>query len=529
MNIHGKNILFLVLLPVVMYAYEARGEISAPNRELRVVLRYTLESDSVTLTLPQRARILVIQGSNQQTLPVYQNGNVLTFSKLQDSGRVIHLSYTIPSVAEEFFLEDWLPLCSEAGKITINTISPQGYRFLIFPYERRMSDGYVIDPSQKSRIIFGKYDVVDDSYQQRKISLFSHGKSQTDLSAVFAMIRTLETMLPPLQVKNIDLVVLPAWQGVVLPGPEQRVAFLGSTTPDTLKNAIVSLFFASVSNQSWRQALSDYYKRLLADDGSLQTDEGVRLPIPSDAYYQNVLKKGFPSAEKLYVDESSMEKNYVLLQFGFFTVPESRFHQAVRSLLSNPTNQTWDFAPLFEGTNERENIIVQWLLERFLPVPPYAPDLSVKIPYVYRNFTEVDVPARVDGTSISLAWNGSRMIALTNAAREVILDPERTIPQWNYANDLWIPAEEKAVWESVITTAQNHKVLPTDTTREILFLRRFSAPSENKWNLPAGTPVYVAITRVYTTYQGRMTVALKELLIAMNENRPSLLAYRLRL
>jgi len=524
----NKIFLLLSTLPVFAIAYEAKAEISAPNRELKVSIQYRLEGESVTITLPQRARIQLIVGTNQQPISVYQNGNVLTFSKLSEIGKMVQISYSIPTSAEEFFLEEWLPVCSEKGFVSINTLSPQGYRFLIFPYERRRSDGYTLDPSVKPRLIYGRYSMVDDSYNQRKITVFSHMKLQTEVTTIFAMLRTLESILFPLQVNAIDFITLPAWQGMVFTNSNQMVAIVGNTTPEAFKNAIVSLYFFSLANSSWRQALSDYYKRLLADDGSLQTDEAVRLPVPSDSYYQNVLKTGFPSAERLVVDINSMEKNYVLLQFGFFTVPEKRFHEAVKKLLANPTNQAWDFSPLFEGTNEKENTVIQWAIEKLLPTPSFTPDLSVKFPYAYRNFTEIDIPAKINGALTNLLWNGSRTIALNDTSKEVILDPERKIPQWNYANDLWTLPEEKPLWDIVLATAQNHKVLSSDSTREILAIKRFSAPSPNKWNIPAGNPVYVVISRIYTTYQNRMTVALKEMVITLSENRASVVAYRLR-
>ncbi|MCX7883121.1 MAG: hypothetical protein N2314_07865 [Brevinematales bacterium] len=524
-NIH---ICLLFFLPVFLFSYEAKAEISAPNRELKVSLQYRIEGDSVTITLPQRARLQVIVGTNQQPIPVYQNGNVLTFSKIQDIGKIIQISYSIPTASEEFFLEEWLPSCSEKGRITVNTISPQGYRFLIFPYERRMNDGYVLDPATKPRLIFGRYSVFDDSYNQRKITVFSHMKLQTELLTLFTMIKSLEGLLIPLQANTIDFITLPAWQGMVSVTSNQMVAIIGNTTPEAFKSAIVSLFFSSLTHAGWRYALSDYYKRLLADDGGLQTDEGVRLHVPSEAYYQTVLKKGFPSPEKMVIDVNAMEKNYALLQFGFFTVPEKRFHEAVRKLLQNPSQQTWDFSPLFEGTNDRENTVIQWAIEKLLPSPSFTPDLSAKYPYVYRNFTEIDIPAKSDGMMLSLPWNGTRIAMLSNTTKEVILDPERKIPQWNYANDLWITPEEKAMWDIILTAAQNHKVLATDTTREILAIQKLLAPPENKWNLAPKTPVYIVISRVYTTYQNRMTVALKEMILTLNENKVSLHAYRLR-
>ncbi|MFN4216033.1 MAG: hypothetical protein ACK4HQ_01325, partial [Brevinematales bacterium] len=206
----NKIFLLFCMLPVFGFAYEAKAELSAPNRELKVSIQYRLEGETVTITLPQRARIQLIVGTNQQPIPVYQNGNVLTFSKLSDIGKMIQISYSIPTSAEEFFLEEWLPTCSEKGRVSISTISSQGYRFLIFPYERRTSDGYTLEPSIKPRLIYGRYTMVDDSYNQRKITVFSHIKLQTEVTTLFAMFRTLETILFPLQVKNIDFITLPA-------------------------------------------------------------------------------------------------------------------------------------------------------------------------------------------------------------------------------------------------------------------------------------------------------------------------------
>ncbi len=529
MEIRKKLFILLIGLPVVFYAYEAKVEISAYNRELKVVASYRFDSDSVTLTLPQRARIQLIQGSNQQIISLYQNGNILTFSKLGEVGRRVNITYVIPAGAEEFFLEEWIPQSSESGRITASTVAPQGYRFLVFPYERRMESGYILNPEDKPRIVFGRYSVTDDSRNQQLITISSHLKLQVDTATVFTMLGTLENLLFPLQVQSIDLITLPAWQGQVFRTSNRIVAILGNTTPDAVKTALATIYFSSVSNMAWRQALVDYYKRVIGDDGKLQTDEGVRLHVPSESYYQRVLKEGFPSPERVVVDVNGMEKNHILLQFGFFTLSEARFHAAVRELLKNPASQNWDFSPLFEGTNETKNKIVQWLVEKYLPVSSVSPDLSVRHPFVYRNFTEVDVGARVEDKLINIEWNGNRSFSLSNETREVVLDPERLIPQWNYANDLWIPPAEKALWDLVFTVAQNHRVTPTDTTREILYARQFEAPAGNKWNIPPGNPVYIVITRVYTTYQNRMVVALKELVITVNENRANIVAYRLRL
>ncbi|URA10815.1 cytochrome P450 family protein [Thermospira aquatica] len=524
-----KFTLSLLWLPVILHSYEAKIEVSAYGRELKVIANYRFESDSVTLTLPQRARIQLVQGSNQQIVPLYQNGNVLTFSKLGEMGRQINITYVIPVVADEFFLEDWLPVSSESGRITVSTVAPQGYRFLIFPYERRMESGYILNPEDKPRIVFGRYSVTDDSRNQRVITIASHLKLQIDTSTVFEMLNTLEKLLFPLQVQSIDLITLPAWQGQVFRTSNRIVAILGNTTPDAVKTTLATMYFAPISNVLWRQALIDYYKRTIADDGKPQNDEGFRLHVPSESYYRKILKDGFPSPERVFVDINGMEKNYLLLQFGFFTINEARFHSAVRELLKNPTSQNWDFSPLFEGTNETQNKIVQWLVEKYLPTPSSSPDISIKHPFVYRNFTEVEVSVWIDGKLTPLEWNGNRSFPLSNESGEVNLDPARWIPQWNYANDLWIPPAEKPVWDQIFTVAQNHKLTPTDTTREILYARRFDAPAGNKWNIPAGNPVYVIISRVYTTHQNRMVVAFKELIITVNENKANIVAYRLRL
>ena len=519
----------LFLLSSVMQAYDAKAEVTYGSREIKVNIQYTFSSESATITIPQRSRLQLIAGSNQQTIPVYQNGYALTLSKLSEYGKKVTISYIVPTTSEEFFLEEWLPLCSEQGTVMINTVSPQGYRFIIFPYEKRMENGYIVNPERKVRLIFGRYELTDDSYNQQKITILSHMKLQTDIKSIFTMLKTMGDVLFPLPFKNIDFVTLPAWQGNVYGDSNQTVVIIGNTTPDAFKTAVASLYFSSLSNKEWRQGLIDYYRRLLADDGNLQTDEGFRLHIPSDAYYQQVLQRGFPSTEKIVVDVPAMEKNFILLQFGFFTVSEKQFHKAVRTLLASPTNLNWDIAVLFETTNDTQHQLIQWASEKLLPVFSYVPDISIKQNALYRNFTEVDFPILVDNTPISVSWNNGRVATLPQASNNIRIDPQRLIPQWNYANDLWFSPEFKTQWESVLTAAQNHKLLPTDTTREILYARRFIPPSNNPWNIPSNTPTYVVITRVYTTYQNRMTVALKELIITVSENRPNVIAYRLRI
>ncbi len=531
-------LLMLVSLNRAVFSYTARMTLILMQNELKVQAEFSFESNSERLTMPGRARLINISSITDGTVNFYQNGHVILIDNVISTyGGKINVAYSLPITSQEFYSDNWLVRPDEKGSINTAFTLPEGFKGLIFPYEEKKGDGFLINPDENPLLICGRYIETMDKARDRSYDVYYHGRSQSTISDIDHIIEAYENLLFGLDQKSIIIINLPAIPGMVRFEKNNIFLITGGSTLPEIKYAAVRLWFRGLLKFEGSElfAYTDLYTRLIDDNGNIRNDQAFLVPVPSHSYYENILKNGFTTKGELNCNVSDMLRNVSMLHFAVFTAGISSYTNYVktfvagkRDALSNSLNSQ-GLPDICASSGADESVVA--VAKYFLPFAARLPGISIKLSTAFRNMDEIpDISALVNGEKIKIGWNGKRSFDINATNGIIILDPDRIVPQLNFENCISVLDPHEALeWEAAREAAVKHKHYSGESSRNILYLEKYEYPSSTSFDLVPGSSVFVAIVRIFAPVNGKLQEGLKEIIITVKNGKALAVEERIRL
>lgn len=530
---------FLVFSASTLFSYTAKVTVQVAPREAAISILYTLNAkygDRYRIDLPPRIRLNGINYQNRGPVDHSRTADTIWLAAISNTNdNRIQITYSLPIRDIEFVLTNWLPVLSEDGKLTASITAPDRMRGGVIPFEQNTSDGYAFSQDDRPVLFCGKYNLLSETVEGTHIEMlypFKAGFTGAEASAIF---RSYQELLFPLRQKNLYLVQLADIPNLVKFSSDNVFVTMNAATPDELRRMLASLWFRGSirlpEESAW--ALVDLYRRLVTDSGSGKPDDGNLAPVPSGEYYRGILKTGFPGKNEVECDVNSMLKNFALLHFAYYTVGRetfiARMKQAFQDYLGSPATNGNFFAAFSNAGPNPE--ITAWAARQLLPISAASPDLALKKITAYRSLDTIpDVQVADRVSNLSLVWGGKRGVDLTGLSGMLEIDPARLVPQLNFYDDKsWLDTGEQAEAELAFRAAGAHKHFKDESFREILDLSRFTAPEGNAFGVPAGSTVFVAVTKFYAPVRSRFVMGLKETVITVGGGKATVVSDRVRM
>jgi hypothetical protein len=500
---------------------------------LKIESKYSFSNDVVRLDLPRRAKLTALSSPGKGTIPFYNNQNSIRLDHVSYSyGGKIELTYTIPLTDFSFSSEDWFPVANEKGMLSVILSEPKDYQSFVVPYESRGKDGFMVNPDDKPVLICGRYQTEETQMTAAKYEIHHQGRLNFSVTNIAELFGYYEKALFPLEQKERKILILPSVKNSVFFGQNSIFIILNNASSEEIKKITAGIWFKNILkwNEQESFAFTDFYRRLIDENGHKRTDDVFFIPVPSRKYYQAVLEKGFAFKGEIFCDVDSMLKNFALLHLAYYTLGMDNFLDFMRDdvLSSKPSHVDWRDAltNAFDDTSA-----ALFITEKLLPGAKFLPDLSLKNQMAYRNDDSFpDISLRIDGTASQLSWNNKRVVDIGTFSNEAILDPERQIPQINFYNDISIAGQkDKIVWDLAYQALIRHRHYGDETIRQVLSLDKFQASAKNAFGLPKDALFFVGVVQFYAPVNGRLVNGLKEVLITIKEEKAVVIADRIRI
>ncbi len=532
----------IILIQSICYSYTAKINITTAAKEIKIQADYSIDVDNIEINLPKRAILVALSSPSNGNIRLNNNSGPIILNGIQYNYKgKIALSYTLPVYDIEFYKEDWLPVLNEDGNIRANITVPQGYRGLFIPYAGRDKDGFDLKPGDKPLLICGKYKLEETSLNNRNYSVYYPFQLNSGIEAIDSLIGTIESMLTPLTQKNFEFIMLPALQHFYkLTGSTVFIAVNDTSIPE-IKRALLYVWFKEIlkQNDKWSFALGDLFCRILDDSGKMREDAAYLVPVPPYEYYRNIIQSGFPLSgikkSELYCNVNDMLKNFAILHFAYYTIGMSPFLDRIKifsdSAINNQTNLRDQFLNDPAFNNPELNHLIGFIFDSLLPVADFVPDVSVKGKYAYRNNDNIpDIKVQAAGEKKFVSWNNKRMIDIGDNKGLTFINPDYALPQLNFYNDknLSDPVDS-AEWKMVSFAISQHKHYEGESYREILDLEKFIAQTGNIYGIPEGSTVYTAVIKIIAPVNGKLMLALKEVILMIKDGKPMIIADRIRI
>lgn len=525
--------LIFLMLPLSGFGLSAKLDLQINGKDVKVTALYQFEGDSARITLPRRARLTSVSSPGKANVSFFMdNNNVVRIDRIQmDFGGTIQLVYQFSINDPEFAMEDWRPQTEEKGRQLVKISVPEGYRAILLPYVSKGTDGFEVESQQKCYLTVGRYQIAEDSFENRHYSIYYQFKSVMPLSNVVMAANEFSSVLGPIQCKEICLVAVPSLGGNILSADGRLFILLNSTGPDEIKRQLASAWVSQTlpEGTEWNWAVSDFLKRLLDERGKRQTDDAAMVVVPGLPYYQKVLEEGFPGPKELNCDVNSMLKNYALLHFAYYTVGVGDFSAGLRKL-SSPSQGGWtNFESVF--SNRSSEAAIHYTVSQLLPVARVVPDLSLKGNQAFRSHEALpDVELRNGGVSQTVVWGNRRGVMTAEISNMAVIDPASVIPQLNFANDkAWASSADQTEVERVKEEYLKHRHYLGESPREILNVEKLTVGAKNAFGLPANATVYVVVGKFFAPINGKLVIGLKEVIYTIAGGKPQAVADRVRL
>jgi len=533
-----KKILTLVafvLLPILSHSFTAKLTLNIVPGEIKVNIQYSFEKNSVKITLPKKARLITLTSPGAGNVQAYHNAGIIMIDNVvSDYKGKIFLVYTLPLKELEFYMQDWLSIASENGYIEAGLTTPEGFQSLLIPYRAHNISSFSFYQEDLPILICGRFKSKIESDAQRTIELLFQTRLDAGIKEVKDIISTYEGLILPIEQKNITFIVLPALQGTIRFDSNSIFFITGGISPEEIKKAVVTYYFRDLlkcDNENLF-AYSDLYRRLLDNSGRRQEDALYLVPIPGYSYYKEILQKGFPDSGEISCDINSMLKNFALLHLAYYTVGLDTFINSAKEYFKNTLDGTGTNLKITDFLTNAEQANLIGLYAKLLPIARWIPDLSIKAKTASRNSDSIpDIKYSFGKIVAELKWENKRSIELSNVEGTIIrLDPEHTIPQLNFYNDISLldpkEADEiKIAYQAVL----KHNIYQNETIREVLYIDKYSEPISEKYTIPKDSSVFVAVVKFSGIINGKLQMGLKELFLYVKGGKGIVFANRVRI
>lgn len=537
-----KNRVFLTIVLLAgaaspLCALEATFDVNVYAREVRVLARLHYGTDtSVRIDLPAKARLLAVSSPASSNVFYIRNvnggNNALYIDQLQYnySGRVDVL-YALPVNGTDFILDGWMPAMPDGTACTAHFPILAGYEAFPLPYREQTASGFVFLSEDKPEIVFGKYSHSELDRHGRRYRVYYPVQLNTPLEQIASVFEKYESLLARIPQTNVLFVALPTGQKrTVVMGDKLFVVFNRGYAGE-IRTTLANVWFDHVLKMpaDYAFAFSDLYARLIDNNGGTNTDDAVRVPVPSRAYYEKLIAQGFPSEQIVRCDVDSMLKNFALLHFVYYLAEPAYFEKQMHAFAES--GAAVDRLAEYIAPPGISESLSGYVLGKLLPVAPYVPDLSVDGTAAYRNSSAIpDVAYSIDNAWRVVQWGDSRKFDVAAGARSIQLDPQRQVPQLDFANDRYDnnPAL-KAQRDAALQTAVTHRHFQNESYRDLLDFETYMVPENNSLRMPAGTFLYVAVVKFIAPVDGQLRTGLKELFITISEGKAVVITDRIRI
>lgn len=535
-----KLIIILTLLWVTatLYGGTAKVNIMTTIRELKINVIYTLNSNSIKLTLPRRARLTALTSAKTSVVRTFNNENMIYIDNtVSDYGGSLTLSYTLAITDSEFYKEDWLAGINEPCDTSVTMTVPVGYKGMVLPYLKREQSGYVISPESKPFLICGKFKTETLSGQGTSLEINYQNRLVQSPSSIISILKGYEKLLGALDKTDIIIITLGSLPSTFITADKSVFFLLNNTSPDEIKR-VFSLYWLKKNpnlTQDMLSAYADFYKRALDDSGSVQSEISALVPVPPAGYYENVLSKGWDKKGEFVCDVNGMLYNYALLHFASYTIGLDRFLELTRAITQpaeGVSNKSAILTSLYNPDAGQSNSspLIQFICDRLLPYPSFNPDLSVKGSIIYRNNDSIPDTALLIGQEEKpLNWAGSRSIDSQVKGDDIKVDPLHKLPQMVFANDtVYGSLETRQEWTAAQDAVYKHRHYQGESFRELLDLKKLNVPAVNAFNIPPDAHCYSAVVRFIAPLNSRLVTGLKEVILYFARGKAIIVADRIR-
>jgi len=531
-----KTLLSAVILTLVfglLFSYNGNINISINSIDIRVVINYHFDGGSQKITMPAHSRIINVTSPGKAAVNYYFNGTaVLVDNVIMDYGGNIKIEYVIPSGNPEFINDDWLATCAEKGSLQAEISGPAGYTTFTVPYSSSDNNTVTVNQDDSPILICGRMNLETASIGDKNIDFYNFFQKNISLTNVSRLIEGYENILSPLGKKNLIFIASPDLNNLLRFSGNNIFISVNSPSADDIKRGLTGIWFRGFygMDSSYSFAYSDLYTRILDDNGSIRKDEAFFEPFPSRPYYENIIKSGFATGTMLNCGTQAMLKNFALLHLAFTIAGLDNFIGGIRTAMAGSHGPLLNLTGIFNLSPEREKA-VDFVSANLLPIAAVIPELSMTGLNAFRNMESIpDTFIQTGDTVTDLEWHGSRASPVTTSEDRVIIDPDRLIPRLDYLNGIYLSDPvEIAERKLVLSAVASHKIYPGESLRSIMGLEKFIAPDGNAFQLPEGAHVYISASTFIAMIDGRFSSGIKELVISVNNGKPEIIAYRIRL
>jgi hypothetical protein len=522
-----------LLFPALFFGYQAKIDVAVQNKELIVTITYDIENNDIKIIVPTRARLISLSSPPFANIQFYKNDNVYQISdvKKKYNGKIT-LKYGLVVSAQDFILQDWLPILNESGDLIATLVSPAGYKYLVIPYQKQTSGGFAFDSMDNPILVCGKFTYQQKSSAGINYELYSTSAIPIPIERISDYYNSYQILLGGLPQKNLILVQSASLNNLVSLAKDNIFVVLNNAMTDEIRRALAGIWFKGVLkwNDDYCFAFTDLYQRLIDDSGKVQADHSMIIPVPDHKFYEKAVKNGFDSSKEMACNVDFMMKNFALLHLAYYTIGLDNFTKGVNAVIAKK-GDIKSLMSYFTNMKSTNAAAVSYVFNQLMPFANLTPDYSVNQTTVLRNNDLLpNINVKISNSLYLVEWGGLRNVQLAGIDGNIQIDPLRAIPQLNFYNDY---AYQNAVVNAEIARVYQqitqHKHFAKETFRELLALERFTAPAGNVWGIPAGTPVYVAVVKFFAPYKGWLKVGLKELFIAAYTENAVVLYDRVRI
>jgi hypothetical protein len=522
-----------LLFPALFFGYQAKIDVAIQNKELIITIAYDITNDQIKIIVPARARLISLASPPFANIQFYKNDNIYQISdvKKKYNGKIT-LKYGLVITAQDFIIQDWLPVLNEPGEISANLVSPVGYKYLVIPYQQQTSGGFSFSAMDNPILICGKFTYQQKSSAGINYELYSTSAIPIPIERISDYYNAYQTLLGALPQKNLILIQSASLNNLVSIVKNNIFVVLNNAMTDEIRRALAGIWFKGLLKWSddYCFAFTDLYQRLIDDEGKVQADHAMIVPVPGYKFYEKAIKSGFDSSKEMACNVDFMLKNFALLHLAYYTIGLDNFTKGVNAVVSQK-GSVKSLMTYFTNMKSTNTAAVSYVFNQLLPFANSVPDFAVNQSTVIRNNDLLpNTQVKISNSVYPVEWGGQRNIQLTGIYGDIQIDPLRAIPQMNFYNDYAyqnpvINAEIARVYQQIV----QHKHFAQETFRELLALERFIAPAGNVWGVPQGTPVYVGVVKFFAPYKGWLKVGLKEIFVAAYTENAVVLYDRIRI
>lgn len=521
--------LILTIFPVFSFALQAEIQCELSSKNAEFFVTYLNLSDTVTFTLPDRAQFIdCTSPENSRSFTSLVGDSFTILNPKKDYGGSLTIHYRIAQNGD-FSLSDWLPDCGEETDFALTRPEIEDYTVLVFPFEgTNLSDTLVFSGEDNPVLIFGQFQHEQMYFAGYNYEIYYSGTLHTDFEDLINIYRSYQTLFYYFPQRSRYFIELFNLDPSFWSTSDSLFVSLTRTHARTVKKNISKIWLRDELgfDEDWQSALSDFYARVVNDEGEIISNEELLLPVPSRAYYESVFSSGMEEDE-IDVDVDTMLENFTLLHFAVNSLGTASFLGRMKTFAVTSSSQ--ESLPYFFQSTNYSTAFLGYMLTNALPFCESDPDLSMDESTAYRSDLLLpDTEILTDDQTNEVLWNNSRSFSF-NAANFAWIDPCRTIPQLNFYND-FLAIDDELTFERMMaeTFVRGQKTYYNETLREILSLERFTAELNNAYEVGEGAVIYVAVVKITASINGSFQTALKEVIFNYAESGSTLLDTRVR-